>query len=64
MGVNFVIAFLFRETVIVEPLGISFKESLDGLGEALIPMTIDFLRHAEVVENRMRRLVLRNAIRA
>src|SRR5882724_1116920 len=25
-------------------------------------MTIDFLRHAEVVENRMRRLVCRNAI--
>src|SRR5688500_7895838 len=61
MGVNFVLAFLFHETVIVEPLGISFTESLDGLGYALIRMTIALLRHAEVVEHRMRRLVCRKA---
>ena len=31
MGVNFVIAFLFRETVTVEPLGKSFRNlSMDS----------------------------------
>ena len=62
MRSNFVIAFLCRETVTVETLGKAFKESLDGLGQALVPNTTALSRHAEVVENRMSRLVFRNAV--
>ena len=62
MGANFVIAFLCRETVTRETLGKTFKESLDGLGQALVPNTTTLSRHAEVVENRMSRLVFRNAV--
>jgi hypothetical protein len=62
MRSHFVIAFLCREAVSIETLGKAFKESLDGLGQALVPNTTAFNRHAKVVENRMSRLVFRNAI--
>ena len=62
MRSHFVIAFLCRETVPIETLGKAFKESLDGLRQALVPNTTAFSRHAKVVENRMSRLVFRNAV--
>src|SRR5215472_4240147 len=62
MGSHFVIAFLCRETVPIESLGKACKESLDGLGQTLVPNTTALSRHAEVVENRMSRLGFRNAV--
>jgi hypothetical protein len=50
VGAHFILAFLFRETVPIEALWKSFKESLDRLGQALVPQTPALRRRAEVVK--------------